>query len=62
MKCARCGGRVFLATDEHGLDDSHCVVCGERVFKARIAPAVAMAEQSSERRGRANLRWKKVEA
>lgn len=62
MNCARCGGRVFRVTDEGGYPDDHCIVCGERVQKARIAPEVAVMEQMQERRGRANLRWKQVQA
>lgn len=31
MKCPRCKGRVFHATDEFGTADTHCIVCGWRL-------------------------------
>lgn len=58
MTCQRCGGRVFRATDEHGNDDTHCVMCGERTQKAvMVDRAFVLADLEHERRMR---RWGKA--
>jgi len=52
VKCERCGGRVFIATDESRGDDSHCVVCGHRVFVRWTAEQIEAIQSKliSERR------------
>lgn len=56
-RCRRCGGPWMRATDEHGDDDTHCPLCGERRYRPpALDQAAILADLESETRQRAARR------
>lgn len=60
MKCPRCGGRVLPATDEHGEDDTSCVMCGFRVVPTWTAEALERIANALVKNGRTESSQRKA--
>ena len=52
-RCRKCGAPWLRATDEHGDDDTHCAICGERSYRpSAFDRAAILADLESENRQR----------